>query len=127
MSFGGSLYRRELTVWEVVDLVFTLPPGCATWRAVGGVMAWPEDVHALIAIADVLRVANWQRTDDGAHGRNPPRPLPRPELNIERPARHDEAQKVADNAQIFLARRAAREQAEREARAAAGDVDDEGG
>ncbi len=40
--------------------------------------AWSTGEHLLAYIADVLVIANWQRSDDGAKGRKKPRPLPRP-------------------------------------------------
>lgn len=36
---------------------------------------WTLDQHLLALIHDQLAIANWQRTKDGAKGRNRPKPL----------------------------------------------------
>lgn len=39
---------------------------------------WGIHEHLLASAVDALRVANWQRSADGAKGRNYPEPIPRP-------------------------------------------------
>lgn len=113
-----GMYRGELGLDEVMDLVANLPPGCATYRAIGGPASWSEELHAHVAAIDVLREANWQRTEDGMNGRNHPRPIDRPVLRV-RGSSRDEAAKATGRAEVFLARQEA-------ARAAAAAADEKG-
>lgn len=41
---------------------------------------WSLSDHLLALVVDELRVANWQRTEDGHKNRRKPKPLPRPGL-----------------------------------------------
>jgi hypothetical protein len=46
----------------------------------GGEAEWSTGDHLLALLFDALQIANWQRSKDGATGRNKPKPLPRPGL-----------------------------------------------
>jgi hypothetical protein len=65
---------------HLADLVTYLPPGCALWRATGGPLAWSDEVHALMEVEFGLRVLAWQKSEDGAYHRNPPKRIPPPPL-----------------------------------------------
>lgn len=120
MDFG-AVYRGELGLVEAMDLAFQLPPGCQTWRSIGGPSAWSDETHVAVAQLDVARIANWQRTEDGAHNRNPPRPLPRPTLADDGAGKSaDRGEAAQARARAFIARQEARR------RAAAGPTEEGG-
>lgn len=60
-------------------------------------------MHALVTVADLLAVSNWQRSKDGQSGKNRPKPTPRPSLTA---TKSDKAAKVADRARAFRERQA---------------------
>lgn len=63
-------------------LVDHLPRESALARQVhGDNVDWDMPSQLLAAVIDQLRVANWQRTQDGQKGRRPPKPTPRPGVN----------------------------------------------
>jgi hypothetical protein len=70
-------------------LVERLPPDSATVRSMQGEAAtWSLSDHLMALVVDELRVANWQRTEDGHKGRRRPKPLPRPGVHQEDEATH---------------------------------------
>ena len=69
---------------ELADLVAWLPPGSPLWRAVGGPLAWSDDVQMLAAVEFRLRVLAWQQTEDGRKGRKAPAPPSPPPYAHER-------------------------------------------
>jgi hypothetical protein len=77
-SYGIDLRNPGLWWTDLADLVVNLPPGSPFWRAVGGPLAWSDEVHALMAVEHRLRVLAWQRTKDGSAGRNQPAPVEPP-------------------------------------------------
>lgn len=72
--YGIRLAQHDYGVLEIADLVAHLPPGCALWRAAGGPLAWSDDVHMLARVDYGVRVLAWMKTEDGAKGRNAPKP-----------------------------------------------------
>lgn len=74
-----DLYRNRMSWRRFMVLVERLPAGSAVARAVHGDAAqWSLSDQLLASAVDALHVANWQRSEDGAKGRNRPRPIPRP-------------------------------------------------
>lgn len=68
----GRVTRREL-----VSFVSKMPEDSALFRAVNGpdAVTWTPVLHRLTDVADLLNVANWQRTE----GKGPaPSPITRP-------------------------------------------------
>lgn len=67
------------TTWRDVAVLYALAaPGSALARATGGDSVWGLSEQLLAGIIDHLAVIAWQRTEDGAKGRNRPKPIPRP-------------------------------------------------
>lgn len=66
--------------WGDLEVVLEqLGPESAYVRAVHGDEAmWGLPEHLMALAIDALNVANWQRSADGAKGRNYPKPIPRP-------------------------------------------------
>lgn len=64
-----------MTPRKTAALAFNLPPGAATWLALGVDAAWTTEAHQLATLSDILNAANWQR--GGCQGSRP-KPLPRP-------------------------------------------------
>ncbi len=73
--------------------------------------------HLVACAVDELRVANWQRTKDGADGRRQPKPIERPG---DRERQAERSQQVDNAAALWEARRRKRkaERAVRQRRAA---------
>jgi adenylate kinase family enzyme len=62
-------------------LIDGLPRTSNLARAVhGDEVEWSTADHLLALQFDALQIANWQRSKDGATGRNRPKPMPRPGL-----------------------------------------------
>lgn len=61
-----------MRVDDLADLVAWLPPGCALWRATGGELAWPVEMHGLASIDVNVRGLLWQN----AGNKNAPKPEP---------------------------------------------------
>lgn len=80
---------------ELADLVAWLPPGCPLWRAIGGPLAWSDEMQMLSVVDFRLRVLAWQQTDDGHKGRKAPTPPKPPPYAHERDA---EKQKITARA-----------------------------
>lgn len=57
-------WTRESAFWRALD-----PDGDGLWTV--------SDFH-LANVVDLLAAANWQRSEDGAKGRNKPKPVKRP-------------------------------------------------
>lgn len=77
--YGIRLSHHGLSLRELCDYVAELPAGCALWQAVGGPMAWSEQVYLLHWVDYRLRVADWRQTKDGQANRNQPKaPTPPP-------------------------------------------------
>ena len=57
---------------DLADLVAWLPPGCALWRATGGELAWPLEMHGLASVDLNVRGLIWQNAGD----KNAPKPEP---------------------------------------------------
>jgi hypothetical protein len=73
---AGRLTWRRLKV-----LIDGLPRDSEMSRRVNGEAAdWSTADHLLAITVDALQIANWQRSKDGATGRNRPSPIPRPGL-----------------------------------------------
>ena len=45
---------------------------------------WGYPEQLIAAAVDALNVANWRLTKDGAKGKNPPKPIPRPGVEQEK-------------------------------------------
>lgn len=86
---------------DLADLVANLPPGCALWRAIGGPLAWSQETHMLAAIEFRLRVLAWMKTQDGAKGRKPPKPIDPPKSVYDARAEDD---RLFSRAQAYLRR-----------------------
>lgn len=64
-----------MTPRKAATLAAALPPGAAVWIAAGSDGAWSQETHMLAGVTDLLKGANWQRSD----GKSPaPKPMPRP-------------------------------------------------
>lgn len=70
---GGGLPWRLLRV-----LVYNLPSGAQTFRALDISNAWTDETHMIAHVVEALAVANWQRSKDGTKGHNKPKPIRRP-------------------------------------------------
>lgn len=86
---------------DLADLVANLPPGCALWRATGGPQAWSDEMHALVAVKHGLDVLAWQKTENGAKGKNPPTPYDPPKSAAEVQA---EEAKIVSRAEAYKRR-----------------------
>jgi hypothetical protein len=72
-----DVIERRVTRRELVSLVKGMPEDSALFRSVNGADAvtWTPVMHRLTDVADLLQVANYQRTD----GKGPaPSPITRP-------------------------------------------------
>jgi hypothetical protein len=77
--FVGPPEDRRLTMAELLDYVRGLPPDGALGRAMlGEAAAYTPEVHRLTDIADLLAMANWQRS--GAPSSKRPKPIRRPRI-----------------------------------------------
>lgn len=76
-------------------------------------VGWSLSAHLAACLVDEARIANWQRTKDGADGRRQPKPIPRPG---DRERNAEKSQQVENAAQLWEARRAKRKR-DRAARA----------
>lgn len=59
---------------KAATLAAALPAGSAVWRAEGGPLAWPDEVHMAAAVEYNTHVAYWLKTGDGRRRKNPPKP-----------------------------------------------------
>lgn len=100
-EYGMDLRDPGVTLLDLADLVAGLPPGCALYRAIGGPLAWSDEVHMLAAVEFRLRVLAWQKTDDGSRGRNQPKPIDPPKSVYEKQA---EQRELSRRAQAYLKR-----------------------
>lgn len=100
-EYGVDLRDPGMSLLDLADLAANLPPGCALFRAAGGAMAWPPEVHMLAAVEFRLRVLAWQKTEDGKNGRNKPQPIDPPRLASEV---EQEQQELSRRAQAYLRR-----------------------
>lgn len=84
--YGLSLVdvrEQRVDVAEAASLLAQMPTDCRTFRAVNPDAAMTRaDVMALVMEYE-LRVLIWQRTKDGAKGRNKPKMLPLPSEMVE--------------------------------------------
>lgn len=88
---------------DLADLVAWLPSGSALWRATGGPLAWTPAEHVGALIVHGLDRLEWRQTEDGAKGRNPPKPIAPPPYAGE--ATEEDA-KTARKARAYAAREA---------------------
>jgi hypothetical protein len=100
-EYGMNLRDPGVTLLDLADLVANLPAGCALYRAIGGPMAWTEEVHLLAAAEFRLRVLAWMKTEDGPKGRNQPKPIDPPKSVYEKQA---EQRELSRRAQAYLRR-----------------------
>lgn len=91
-----SLRRVALLVEALLQT-----PGTCLYRAAGG-DEWTLTDHLLALVHDQLAVANWQRSKDGAKGRNRPKPLS--PLRKPAGARYGKTDKSPDEVKALLAR-----------------------
>lgn len=103
-----DVYRGTLDPLEAWDLLVGLPPGANLWRMIDGPMSWEPGEWWAAAQVDLLREANWQRTEDGTTGRNRPTPIPRPADRVRGSSRRSDTRIALDRAAVFKAREAAR-------------------
>lgn len=75
-------------------------PGTHLHRAVSG-DDWTRTDHLLALIHDQMAVANWQRTKDGAKGRNRPKPL---SPLAQKGARYGKTDRDPEEVKAYLAR-----------------------
>lgn len=68
---------------------------------------WAWDLPTSLAAfgVDELRVANWQRTKNGADGKSPPEPIPQPAIARAREARAAGFRRAHDDWQRWKAER----------------------
>lgn len=85
----------------MVDMLLATPGTCL-YRAVGG-DDWTLTEHLLALVHDQLAVANWQRSKDGAKGRNRPKPLS-PLLRQRQSGRMGKTDKSPEEVKALLAR-----------------------
>lgn len=81
MRFFGVSDWRSLPILKAADWcgAMVVQPESWTHRALNPDWRWGElDSQLLGEIVDELRIANWQRSSDGAKGKNRPKRLPRP-------------------------------------------------
>lgn len=88
---------------DLADLVVWLPPGCALWRATGGELAWPVEMHGLASIDVNVRGLIWQ----GAGNKNAPKPEPWEPPPLAHEVR-EETRKTERRAERYLNRQQAR-------------------
>lgn len=91
----------EKNLQDLADLTLAIPPGDPLWIAYGGPLAWSMEAHLIAAAIDQLRIANWQRTQDGQRGINRPEPLTPPPLARDRDRK---SQALESQARAFLKR-----------------------
>lgn len=88
----ADIFAGRLTLRRLRDLLTAMPlTGTALWRkrrrepVEGGKRPvdppadwWTPDLDLLASVVDALHVLAWQNTEDARHGRNAPKPIPRP-------------------------------------------------
>lgn len=76
----AELGTSALTWRDLLVIAKECPHGSPLYRAVNGEesAAWGLDQQLLASIFDTLRLLVWMQSEDGAEGRNRPKPLPRP-------------------------------------------------
>lgn len=98
-----DLWRGEMTPRKAAALAVSLPAGARIWGALGYDTAWSMEALLLAGVVDALNGGNWQRSG----GKGPqPKPVPRPS-DLMRQAQ--QADRMADRAAAFLARKRERE------------------
>lgn len=76
MAPTGDFTYRDL--WAIVD---TAPVGTQLGNVIRGYKRdddWDLNTHLLGEAVYLLNIIRWQKTADGAKGKNPPKPIPRP-------------------------------------------------
>lgn len=97
----GGLRTGMLRPIRAANLAVNLPPGSMLWRAIGGPLAWTDEMHMLSRQEHALRVLAWQKTKSAETGRDFPEPIEPPESSVQK--RADEA-KLDRRARAFLRR-----------------------
>ncbi|BDZ40827.1 hypothetical protein GCM10025865_01260 [Paraoerskovia sediminicola] len=100
-EYGVDLRSPGMGARDLADLTANLPPGCALWRAIGGPMAWSDEVHMLSAVEFRLRVLAWQKTEAGSKNRDRPEPNDPPRSVFEKRV---EESKLSARAQAYMKR-----------------------
>lgn len=91
----GSAY----TYHHASVLVAQAPQGSRVLRRADEGSAWNDATRLLHRIEHSARVLAWQRTKDGAKGRNKPKPLPEPGDVV--PSREETEQSARDVAEAL--------------------------
>lgn len=71
---GVDLDSLDMRQIAAASRGFEADPASLSAQAAGG-DGWTRTEHFLALVLDELRTANWQRTKDGAKGRNRPKPI----------------------------------------------------
>jgi hypothetical protein len=107
---------RQLLTWrELLAYVRQLPPRARTRIAQGSTDGlWGLQEHLQAVVVDELRMANWQRTNEGrkrSEQSKPPKPFPRPGVgrksdknSPERKAKRADARRRAAARRVAIAR-----------------------
>jgi hypothetical protein len=91
----------------LADVVASLRPGCALWRATGGHLAWSDEMHLLAAVKHGLDVLAWQKSGNPPRKSDYPKPIEPPPLAHDAQARE---RQLTDKRERRIARRAERNQ-----------------
>lgn len=97
----GGLRSGMLRPIRAANLAVNLPPGSMLWRAVGGPLAWTDEMHLLARQEHALRVLAWQKTKAAENGQGFPDPIEPPGSVL---ARRAEEAKLDRRARAFLRR-----------------------
>lgn len=103
-----DFHRREITLRRAIVLTMRLPAGAQVWQETGGPLAWTTDHYFLARIFHTGNVANWQRTENGRKGKNPPKEPQPPEYTAERKKRQS---RLDAKAERFLRRQEMKQRA----------------
>lgn len=72
------LGTSKLTWDELAAVIAFLPTDSAVSRALNPQWMWGVGEHLAAGMVDALRWLVWAKSDDARHGRNRPKPVPRP-------------------------------------------------
>lgn len=110
----------HMPLWQTPPLlaaswvsVMMKQPESWTYRKLDPEWTWSPENQLRAAAVDELRIANWQRTDDGHNNRNQPEPIARPGVgNYVKPGDRPKAVEIEELQEILARPRTAVEHGE---------------
>lgn len=101
MDLEDDLRAGRIKPSRAASRAVNLPPGSMLWRAIGGPLAWTDEMHILARQEHTLRVLAWQKTKAAENGQGFPDAIEPPGSVLERRA---EEAKLDRRARAFLRR-----------------------